>query len=446
LLLGAFQASAADEFDADGHLFGDLGGLRPKWEASGVTVNLTETSEVFGNVAGGLRRGAVYEGLAMASVKLDTGKLGLWDGGTFFVNAYQIHGRGPSRNLAGNLQTLSSIEATRATRLNDLYFEQSLFDDRLSIRIGQFAADEEFILTQYGANFLNSSFGFPILPATDLPSGGPAYPLPTPGVRVKFKASESLTLLAAVFNGDPAGPGTTDPQLRNADGTAFRTRDGTYSLIEAQYTLDPSEGDPAPLATTYRAGAWFHSQAFASQRFDTAGRPLASPASDGNQARKRGNYSLYAAIDQRVWSDPRAKAADDKDNGLNRGVGVFARVMGSPDDRNQIDLAVSAGAIWVGPFDSRPADVLGFGVNYARIGNAARGFDGDQVRFGSAGTPIRDSETVFELTYAAKFGWLAVQPSFQYVIHPGGTIANPNRPRQVIKDAAVLGLRVGVTF
>jgi len=443
--LTAMPARAAD-FDADGFLFGDLGGVRTRLLERGVTVTLQETSEVFANASGGLRRGTTYDGQTLAGISLDTERLGLWAGGTFFVNAYQIHGRGPSRTLLGNLQTVSSIEATGATRLNALYVQQSLFGDRLSLRIGQFGADEEFIQTQYGANFINAGFGFPVLPATDLPSGGPAYPLPTPGVRLKAKLGENLTVLAALFNGDPAGPGLTDPQWRNASGTRFRTGDGVFGLIEAQYTRDPSDGDPAPLATTYRAGAWFHTQAFLSPRIDSAGRSLASPASNGMPARKRGNASLYAVMDQRLWSDPRAKADDEGDNGLHRGIGVFARVSGAPDDRNQIDLAISAGAIWVGPFDARPSDTLGFGVNYARIGPAARGFDADQLRFGATGQPIRDAETALELTYAAKFGWLAVQPSLQYVIRPGGNIANPTKPRQTIGDAAVVAMRAVVNF
>jgi hypothetical protein len=47
----------------------------------------------------------------------------------------------------GNLLTVSNIEAVRGTRLADLYLEQSLFEDVVNIRIGQFAADEEFLIS-----------------------------------------------------------------------------------------------------------------------------------------------------------------------------------------------------------------------------------------------------------------------------------------------------------
>jgi hypothetical protein len=41
----------------------------------------------------------------------------------------------------------------------------------------------------------------------NLPSGGAAYPLSTPGVRLKVDPVKNVSLLLAVLNGDPAGPG-----------------------------------------------------------------------------------------------------------------------------------------------------------------------------------------------------------------------------------------------
>jgi porin len=436
---GPHPARAEGGFDADSHLFGDLGGSRLWLQEKGVTVNVQEISELVAVPSGGLRRGAVYEGLTLASLMFDTEKLGMWKGGTLFISALQIHGRGPSRNLVGNLQTVSTIEASRTTRLSGLYYEQSLLDDHLSIRAGQFAADEEFLTNQYSAKFANASFGFPSLPAIDLPSGGPAYPLPTPGVRIKLKPTSAFTVLAAVFNGDPAGPGAGDPQERNADGARFRTHDGTIGFVEAQYTTDPSEGDPAPLASTYRIGAWLHSQSFPDQRVDSNGVSLVSANSTGSGKRHQGNYSVYASVDQRLWSP-----SDDKD--LKRGIGAFARVMGSPADRNLVDFAASAGMIWIGALADRPDDTIGIGVNYLHVSRQAQGLDADMNRLDAAGIPIRSSETAVELNYLAQFGWLQVQPTLQYIVRPGGGVLNPNGSRKVLHNALVLGLRGIVTF
>ena len=70
-----------------------------------------------------------------------------------------------------------------STRLSELWFEQKLFDDRFGFRFGQLAADAEFFISDYSRMFLSSDW--PTITGANLPSGGPAYPLATPGVRVE---------------------------------------------------------------------------------------------------------------------------------------------------------------------------------------------------------------------------------------------------------------------
>jgi porin len=159
-------------------LTGDWGGLRTRLKDAGITIRLQVQSEVWANIAGGLRQGAVYDGLISLAVNVDLEMAVRWTGGRIFFNAFQIHGRGPSGNLVGNAQLVSSVEATRDTKLYQLWIQQALLDGHLSIRIGRGGTNDEFMVTQYGANFLNSSFGFPGLPSVDLPSGGRIIPWP----------------------------------------------------------------------------------------------------------------------------------------------------------------------------------------------------------------------------------------------------------------------------
>ena len=421
----ALAEDAKSFWDRD-TLFGDMGGLRTALADHGLTVTLTSTDEGFANAKGGLRRSTVYDGMTQVSLKLDTGKAGMWDGGTFAVSADQIHGRGPSRFLVGNLQTLSTIEAQPSTKLFDLYYEHSLLDGALTLRGGQFGADEEFLITSYGLNFVNSNFGFPILPASDLPNGGPAYPLAAPGLRVKYAPTDTLTLLAAVFNGNPLAPGGL-PQ--NSPGTDFRTGDGVFAITELQYARNQGEKDTG-LPGTYKAGLWYHSGSFANQ----------NPLPKGAPAFYRGDVSFYGVVDQLLWRDG-DKSGDSADPAKQRGIGVFARVMASPDDRNPIDFAASAGLVWIGPLDSRQSDSLNLGINYAHVGSRAQSFDA------ATAAPIRGSETVFEVNYLAQVtGWMQVQPSIQYVIAPDANVINPNNPRQTLRDAVAFGIRAIVTF
>jgi len=90
----------------------------------------------------------------------------------------------------------------------------------------------------------------------------------------------------------------------------------------------------------------------------------------------------------------------------------------------------------------RDGDNVGLAVDSVRVGDP----------LGSVGAlasqyTFHGYETVLELSYQVQaLPWLQVQPDFQYVITPGGGIANPNRPGQLVGSAAVFGLRIVATF
>ena len=99
-------------------------------------------------------------------------------------------------------------------------------NDKASLRFGQLAADVEFFTSGYASQFISAAFGTPPGFSANLPSGGPAYPFATPGVRLKLDPDKNTSLLAAIFNGDPAGPanGPGEPESRNRHGLNFRVQ------------------------------------------------------------------------------------------------------------------------------------------------------------------------------------------------------------------------------
>jgi Carbohydrate-selective porin, OprB family len=63
-------------------------------------------------------------------------------------------------------------------------------------------ADREFVISDYGALFTNGTFGWPAFLYTNIPGGGPGYPMGTLGLRVAVNPWEWLTLGSAVFQGN----------------------------------------------------------------------------------------------------------------------------------------------------------------------------------------------------------------------------------------------------
>jgi porin len=98
---------------------------------------------------------------------------------------------------------------------------------------------------------------------------------------------------------------------------------------------------------------------------------------------------------------------------------------------------------FIGPFAQRPQDKLGVGFALARISRRARDLDRDFAMFSNTRSPLRDYESLLSIGYLAEItkGW-TLQPSFQYVIHPGaGAVSTNSTLPKHAKNAPVLGLR-----
>lgn len=417
---------------------GDPGGVR-KWLADrGFTYTFDYTNEVLSNVTGGVRRGTIFEGKLQGTFDANLEKMAGLQGLSFHANGFQIHGTGGiSRDLVGNFQTISAIEALPSTRLSELWLEQKI-GDKVTLRVGQLAADAEFFISDYSQFFLNSDW--PAITKQNLPSGGPAYPLSTPGIRLKVDPDKNWTLLAAVFNGDPAGPGPGDPEVKNRHGLNFRVTDPPLAIAEVQYKYNQGKKDPG-LAGILRFGAWHHFGSFDDQRFGIDGLSLANPVSSGMPRRLRGNDGIYGVIDQQIYRLP----GGDIDSGIT----VFSRISASPSDRNPIQFYLDGGIVFSGMLPGRPDDKFGATFLYSSISDRARALDRDAVFFSGMPLPVRDAELTIEASYYWQVipGWW-LQPDFQYVFHPGGHISDPTAANPVIpiKDAMVVGLRSFIRY
>jgi porin len=415
-----------------------LGLLPQPFENRGVKFAATYIGEALGNASGGFKRGSVYEGRLNLAVDVDFEKLAGVRDVTFHANMFQIHGGGLSRGALLNFMDVSGIEALPSTRLYEAWFERK-WGTKLALRAGQLAADTEFMTAKYTEVFTNASLGWPAGLSLNLPSGGPSPPLAAVGARLRAEITDNLTVLGAVFNGDSAGPGADDPQLRNRYGVNFRVNDPPLVLGEAQFLWNGKKGDPG-LDGKFKLGAWRHFGVFRDQRFDGAGVSLADPASSGMPGLMRGDFGIYSVVEQKLY---RVGADDD------RGVGLFARASYSPPDRNLIDYYADTGLEFVGLADSRPKDKFGIAAAYAHVSPRAQALDLDFQRLTTPIWPARTFEGLVTAVYQyeVRAGW-TLQPNFQFIVRPGGGATNPlsGLPGKALKNAEVFGLRTVLKF
>jgi porin len=298
--------------------------------------------------------------------------------------------------------------------------------------------------------FVNTMFGWPMLPSADLPGGGPAYPLSTPGLRVRWRPVNALAIQLGAFSSSPFNPSNAvaqasgaDPQQLDPGGTSFPIyHHGALLLAELQYTTPAlggmvSPGARQPLAATWRLGVWYDTEQFADVRYGGDGLPLADPASNGTQRLHRGNFAVYGVVDKMLW-----RSSHDP----NRTLDLFGRAMATPfADRNTISASANLGLVLKDPFPYRTDDSLGLGMGFARVSPYLAGFDSDTGFFSGAYNPRRTSETYIEATYQRQVTpWLQIQPDIQFVFNPGGGIANPQTGKTRVGNELVAGIRANI--
>src|ERR1700736_268456 len=126
----------------------------------GVKFAATYIGETQGNVSGGLKQGAIYDGRLNLAVDVDLQKLVGLQELTFHANMFKTTGGGLSRDNLQNFLIVSGIEALPSTRLCEIWFEQK-WGTKLSLRAGQLAADTEFMTAKYTDVFTNASLAWP---------------------------------------------------------------------------------------------------------------------------------------------------------------------------------------------------------------------------------------------------------------------------------------------
>ena len=422
-------------------LTGDWGGARTDASNHGLDFTFNYIGETFG-MLGGFRQGVDYEHRFEFSIDTDFDKMFGWSGASAHVTFYQIgHANGlPVVDYVGSIADPSNIEAQPSTRLFTAWFQKNFMDDKVSLRAGQIAADDEFLISPTASNLINSTFGYAALLAADQFQGGPAYPLATPGVRLQLKPTEEITVLSAIFSGAPAGVNCVGlPQQCDPYGTTFSLSGGALFMEELQYGINQAK-DAKGMPGVYKLGGWYATMSFPDVHLglDTAGMPvsLASPASAGPLTHQ-GNWGIYGVADQMVWRAQKGAQS------LN----AFLRAGASPSDRNLLSLYVDGGLGLKAPLPGRDDDVLTFGIAYSKISPDAAALDMDTQVFTGGFFPVRDQEIVLELDYSLQLApWWTLQGDLQQILHPGGNVPDPLNPTQTIQDAFVVGARSTIKF
>ena len=358
--------------------------------------------ETFGNLSGGLRQGAIYEGMAKFGVGINLEKLIGWDDAAFYTNVILPHGDSLTQRYTGDFNVVSNIDTYDSLRLYKLWLQKVFDDGKWSIRVGQIAADKECFVSDNASLYFNNAFGtFPVFSA-NIP--GPIFPLSAPGARVHWTPADEFSVTAMLFSGD-VGNATTNPH--NTDWQ-FHGRNGTLGLVEMAYKNNQAD-DAKGLPGTFKLGGFYDSKSF---------------ADPSNGDPHHGDYGMYAMADQLLYREPGA------DKEAPRGLGAFTRAGLAPQaDRNVVTFDFEAGLNYTGLLPSRAQDITGLAFAFTHLSDS----------YVNASNGTRHHEALIELTHLLVLGdHFSMQPDFQYIVNPGGVGGTRN--------ALVAGLRFTVNY
>lgn len=261
--------------------------------------------DAYYNAAGGLKTGGGYMGMGNLTVGFDTEKARLWRGGSFFVNGASIHGKSLTENYLGDLQVASNIDAGEHAYLHELWFRQQF--GPVSLTLGLQDLNAEFMVSEGGGEFVNSSFGTPSVIALGVPV--PIFPLTGLGLSARGDISERWAVQGALFDGVQTDFERNPHNVRWAMGKG----DGLLTMGEIHF-----DG-------WFKLGAYYHS-------VDK-------------------NYGFHLSADQP----------------LGERVGVFAQAVVSPKGRNDNHYYIGAGANLFGVFSKQRRDAAGLAVAHADL-------------------------------------------------------------------------------
>jgi porin len=130
-------------------------------------------------------------------------------------------------------------------------------------------------------------------------------------------------------------------------------------------------------------------------RMDSTGRPK----------KRSGNYGVYFLLDQTLYCEKK-----DPDQKLT----AFFRYGIAESNVNRFNYYLGGGLTYAGLIPNRDEDQIGFALASAH--NSGK----YQRTQRQSNTPVKNSETVAELTYRVQATpWLSFQPDIQYVFNPG---------------------------
>ena len=300
------------------YLFGNWGGLRSDLLERGVSFDLQYISDNLANVISDRDDRFVAWNRVRGTVDIDFGALINQPGWYFHATALWQNG-GKLVAYLGLLTSPSGMSSAHTFRLDSWWIEKRSFEERFTVRVGQFAGQDFYGAQHYAASFIFEPMGYALGNLfTDFESFDPPS---TPAAEIRVVPLEHFYIKSMVIAED------RHPFKHNPTGLVPQFNDGVVSVSEIGFT-------PGKPATSIRAFDNVETRKGYSglYQFGASYNPGTFKTATGRS--ESGNFLVYFMASQALWRvDP------DSAKGLDA---TFAYDW-SPADINRNNTLLTAG-------------------------------------------------------------------------------------------------------
>jgi porin len=386
-----------------GHLFGEWGGERTRLLERGVSFDFQYVSDSLWNIKSVQPERFTSWNRFRGTVDIDFGKL-IGQQGLYFHATALWQGGGNLGTYLGLLTSPSGMSSANTCRLDSWWIEKRWLDERITVRVGQFAGQDFYGAQHYAASFIFEPMGYALGNLfTDYEVFDPPS---TPAVEVRVVPIHNFYVKSMVLAGVRA------PFSQNPTGLVPTFNGTPVSVSEIGFT-------PGKKASSVRAFDSVESRKGYSglYQFGASYNP-AKFTSPTSPTPRSGNYLLYWMASQALWRVDRKEA---------KGLDATLAYDWSPADVNRNNTQFTAGTRFNEPLPLHIHNTMSLG--YVR--------NSLSPQFLPPGIAAWRTEQGVEFnTLLDPLPMLLLQPVIQYYANVGGGV----------QRAVVFGFRTKLEF
>lgn len=333
------QEESIDSFWQQEKLTGKWGDFRNQLNDNGIFIDAVYKSEVWNASRKDSVRTFYYVDNLDLMLLLDLEKITGWNGASFYVHTISNYGGNPGEYI-GSKMGISNIETSDSWRVFELFLQQNLFDNKLSIYMGLLDLNSLFDVKQVGALFLNPAHGIGVDYAQSGKNGPSIFPFSSLGIVARLSFLKNNYLQIGMFDGisgDTSSFKGNPIILNKNDGLLITTKIVNEHGWRSTPELKDEKENNMPYSKI-EVGSWYYT--------DSYNHPFSNIT----------NYGIYGLFEQDIYQENESPG---------EGLSIYGRMGVADDLTNQFDYFIGAGFVYQGLIPGRNEDRFGFGFLFA---------------------------------------------------------------------------------